>query len=285
MTRGSASASGGDVTDVDHGRRPRRITIIRDPQVYLVGRQTIDEAALAALPRRPRASSRWTTDTEVAGEKLVEVAGRLCYKSLRQAPARRQRGVHRPHPRGRPRLGARARRLQLHHHRREPVVHPRAGPTPGRVGLFASSASGSSTRRIARSSSPTRSPRTPSCTGSGSRRSRRASRPIARWPTGLTREVRGHRGQDPPPQEGPRGGAERPAQRDRDPDLRHRQRPGPPPLHRDARRRRGRRRDPQGRRRDPQDPPGRRARTSSATTRSSTSPEGGQTAVTQHRKV
>lgn len=55
-------------------------TILRDPKVYLVGRQSIDEDALSRF-LADEGVSRWATDTEEAGEKLVEVAGRLCYKS------------------------------------------------------------------------------------------------------------------------------------------------------------------------------------------------------------
>ena len=54
--------------------------IIREPSVRLVGRLTIDEAELDGFLEDEGVSS-WTTDAEVAGEKLVEVAGRLCYKS------------------------------------------------------------------------------------------------------------------------------------------------------------------------------------------------------------
>jgi thymidylate synthase (FAD) len=57
------------------------ITILRDPQVYLVGRQSIDDEALAAF-LADHDVHRWSTDTEEAGEKLVEVAGRLCYMSF-----------------------------------------------------------------------------------------------------------------------------------------------------------------------------------------------------------
>lgn len=58
-----------------------RTSIIRDPRVYLVGRQTVDDTALNAF-LADHEVSRWSTDTEVAGEKLIEVAGRLCYMSF-----------------------------------------------------------------------------------------------------------------------------------------------------------------------------------------------------------
>jgi thymidylate synthase (FAD) len=56
-------------------------TILRDPRVYLVGRQTVDEEALGRFLTDHEAS-HWSTDTEEAGEKLIEVAGRLCYMSF-----------------------------------------------------------------------------------------------------------------------------------------------------------------------------------------------------------
>ncbi|HMB03723.1 MAG TPA: FAD-dependent thymidylate synthase [Isosphaeraceae bacterium] len=56
-------------------------TILREPKVYLVGRQAVDDAALAAFLADHQVE-RWTTDTDEAGEKLVEVAGRLCYLSF-----------------------------------------------------------------------------------------------------------------------------------------------------------------------------------------------------------
>src|ERR1044071_9477677 len=55
-------------------------TIIRAPRVYLVGRQEIDAAELARF-LADEGVDRWTTDTDVAGQKLVEIAGRLCYTS------------------------------------------------------------------------------------------------------------------------------------------------------------------------------------------------------------
>src|SRR4051794_21172428 len=57
------------------------ITIIRDPRVYLVGRQSVDDEALSAF-LADHDVQHWTTDTDEAGEKLVEVAGRVCYLSF-----------------------------------------------------------------------------------------------------------------------------------------------------------------------------------------------------------
>ena len=54
--------------------------IIRDPSVRLVGRLTIDESELSGFLEDEGVES-WKTDTELGAQKLVEVAGRLCYKS------------------------------------------------------------------------------------------------------------------------------------------------------------------------------------------------------------
>jgi thymidylate synthase (FAD) len=56
-------------------------TVLRGPKLYLVGRQTIDDDALSRF-LADHDVSHWTTDTDEAGEKLVEVAGRLCYMSF-----------------------------------------------------------------------------------------------------------------------------------------------------------------------------------------------------------
>lgn len=55
--------------------------LIYEPSVYLVGRQEVCEEELQRFLDDHDVSS-WTTDTEVAGEKLVEVGGRLCYMSF-----------------------------------------------------------------------------------------------------------------------------------------------------------------------------------------------------------
>lgn len=56
-------------------------TILREPKVYLVGRQMVNAEALAQF-LDDHDVTKWSTDTEEAGEKLVEVAGRLCYMSF-----------------------------------------------------------------------------------------------------------------------------------------------------------------------------------------------------------
>jgi thymidylate synthase (FAD) len=57
--------------------------IVREPSVYLLGRQVCDEDALASF-LSDHDVSHWTTDTQVAGEKLIETAGRVCYMSFQR---------------------------------------------------------------------------------------------------------------------------------------------------------------------------------------------------------
>jgi thymidylate synthase (FAD) len=56
------------------------IRVIREPTVYLVGRQIVDEGHTDRFLADHGVS--WETDTEVAGEHLTEVAGRVCYMSF-----------------------------------------------------------------------------------------------------------------------------------------------------------------------------------------------------------
>ena len=56
--------------------------IVRQPRVYLVGRQSVDADAIAAFLRDHELS--WETDTEVGAETLCEMAGRVCYMSFGQ---------------------------------------------------------------------------------------------------------------------------------------------------------------------------------------------------------
>jgi thymidylate synthase (FAD) len=56
------------------------IRILREPTVYLTGRQTVDGGEVERFLADHGVS--WQTDTEVAGEHLAEIAGRLCYMSF-----------------------------------------------------------------------------------------------------------------------------------------------------------------------------------------------------------
>jgi thymidylate synthase (FAD) len=58
----------------------RDIRVIHEPTVYLVGRQILEETELDRFLADHGVA--WQTDTEVAGEHLTEVAGRLCYMSF-----------------------------------------------------------------------------------------------------------------------------------------------------------------------------------------------------------
>src|SRR6516162_7926333 len=56
------------------------VRVIREPGVYLVGRQVVAEETLDRFLSDHGVS--WQTDTEVAAEHLTEVAGRVCYMSF-----------------------------------------------------------------------------------------------------------------------------------------------------------------------------------------------------------
>src|SRR5437868_5857910 len=59
---------------------PSTIRVIREPTVYLVGRQQTNAGEVERFLSAHGVA--WQTDTEVAGEHLVEVAGRVCYMSF-----------------------------------------------------------------------------------------------------------------------------------------------------------------------------------------------------------
>src|ERR1700722_20228935 len=56
------------------------IKILREPTVYVLGRQTVNDAELDRFLADHGVT--WQTDTEIAGEHLVETAGRICYMSF-----------------------------------------------------------------------------------------------------------------------------------------------------------------------------------------------------------
>lgn len=57
------------------------VTIVHKPEVYLVGKQVTDEGEIGRFLADHNVE-HWTTDTEEAGQKLSEVAGRMCYMSF-----------------------------------------------------------------------------------------------------------------------------------------------------------------------------------------------------------
>jgi thymidylate synthase (FAD) len=56
------------------------IRVLREPTVYLMGKQETNDGEIERFLTDHGIS--WQTDTEVAGEHLVEVAGRVCYMSF-----------------------------------------------------------------------------------------------------------------------------------------------------------------------------------------------------------
>jgi thymidylate synthase (FAD) len=61
-------------------RAPGQPNVIREPRVYLVGRQNMDSGSVQRFLDDYGLS--WETDTEVGGEQLVEAGGRICYMSF-----------------------------------------------------------------------------------------------------------------------------------------------------------------------------------------------------------
>jgi thymidylate synthase (FAD) len=62
-----------------NGNQPE-MRIIHEPTVYLVGRQQVDQTTVDRFLADHGVS--WQSDTEVAGQHLAEIAGRLCYMSF-----------------------------------------------------------------------------------------------------------------------------------------------------------------------------------------------------------
>jgi len=56
------------------------VKIIREPKVYLVGRQDVDPEAIERFLADH--GFTWQTDSEVGAERLCEMAGRVCYMSF-----------------------------------------------------------------------------------------------------------------------------------------------------------------------------------------------------------
>lgn len=59
---------------------PSTMRVLREPTVYLLGKQLVNDAELDRFLADHGVS--WETDTDIAGEHLVEVAGRVCYMSF-----------------------------------------------------------------------------------------------------------------------------------------------------------------------------------------------------------
>ena len=58
---------------------PRPLRTLREPKVFLVGRQTLVSEEIDAF--LDENALTWSTDTEVGAEALAEMAGRVCYMS------------------------------------------------------------------------------------------------------------------------------------------------------------------------------------------------------------
>jgi thymidylate synthase (FAD) len=76
QTRTDATTNGHS-TQSGEAREPK---IIREPDIYIVGRQTMDRETIDRFLEDRELT--WETDTEVGGEQLVEAGGRICYMSF-----------------------------------------------------------------------------------------------------------------------------------------------------------------------------------------------------------
>jgi thymidylate synthase (FAD) len=63
------------------------MAIVRTPAVYVMGRQCVDEEAVGRFLAAHGTS--WETDSEVGGELLTELAGRVCYMAFGTRQGRR----------------------------------------------------------------------------------------------------------------------------------------------------------------------------------------------------
>jgi thymidylate synthase (FAD) len=56
------------------------LAILREPTVYVIGRQTVDDQAVQNF--LDSSGTAWETDTEIGGELLAEMGGRVCYMAF-----------------------------------------------------------------------------------------------------------------------------------------------------------------------------------------------------------
>jgi thymidylate synthase (FAD) len=68
------------------------MNIVREPQVYLIGRQTVPAEELTRFLQDHQFT--FETDTPVPSEQLVEIAGRLCYTSYGKGRKTNQDYIH-----------------------------------------------------------------------------------------------------------------------------------------------------------------------------------------------
>ncbi len=61
--------------------------IIKEPSIYIVGRQTVDSDELKKF--LDDNNTTWHNDTEIGAEKLCEISGRICYMSFGKKQGRK----------------------------------------------------------------------------------------------------------------------------------------------------------------------------------------------------
>jgi len=65
---------------VDSLKVEKKMKIIREPSIYIIGKQTINSEEIEKFMQDNEVS--WKTDTEIGAEMLCEVSGRICYMSF-----------------------------------------------------------------------------------------------------------------------------------------------------------------------------------------------------------
>ncbi|MGH7177168.1 MAG: FAD-dependent thymidylate synthase [Tepidisphaeraceae bacterium] len=68
-------------SEIEPAVQPEPVRIIRQPSVYLVGKSSTSDEDIDRFLADHRVE-HWTTDTDQAGQKLSEIAGRVCYMSF-----------------------------------------------------------------------------------------------------------------------------------------------------------------------------------------------------------
>ena len=220
----------------------RELKIVREPRVYLVGRQVVsDEAISRFLADEGRT---WQTDTEVGAEKLAEIAGRVCYMSY--GKGRKTNAEFLAH------LVEVGHGSVLEHGVWSFLVTGVSRSfTHELIRHRHFSYSQLSQRYVDESESEFVEPDViatdPELHAAWSEAVNAARARLRPPGDGAGGQVHRHRRQDAAPQDGAAGGALGAAERHRDQDLHHRQRARAAAFHRAARQRARRRRDPQGR--------------------------------------
>ncbi len=98
------------------------MAIINEPVVHIVGRQQVDDSAVQQFLGEHGTS--WETDSQVGGELLSEMGGRVCYMAFGVSKAADQQRISGEHSYPTPWKRPGARGLDLCNQRRLSIAHP-----------------------------------------------------------------------------------------------------------------------------------------------------------------